>query len=104
MPVTLAGHEFFIKEMTDVQAMHLARHARLLTRGDVSGEAKAEAAERMFDIIHSRVLDPEQLTFLIGLEEAGEVDLRALTVFASIFQENAPQPVVRRRGRPRKSA
>lgn len=103
LPVTLGGHEFIVKQLTDVQAMHLARHARLLTREDVSGEAKLEAADRMFSIIHSCV-DPEQVPFLIGLEESGEVELRDLVIFAKAFQEEAPQPVVRRRGRPRKSA
>lgn len=105
VPVTLGGHEFLVKELTDVQTMHLARHARILMREDASGEVKLEAAERMFMIIHSCV-DPENLSFLIGLEESGEVTLSDLTVFAkaSHTAQTQAQPVVRRRGRPRKSS
>lgn len=104
LPVTLGGHEFMVKKLTDVQLMHLARHARILTLDNVGYEAKLEAMDRMFLILHSVIPDPEQVQFLVGLEEAGKVDLGELTAIARIFMEAQQQtPVVRRRGRPRKS-
>jgi|SRR5262245_4719431 len=104
--VTLAGHEFSIRELTDVQIMHLNRHARILARDGVASEAKSESADRMFTILHNQVSDPEQLEFLVGLEENGDVTLRDLIVFATRFakEDSEPPAVVRRRGRPRKSA
>ena len=102
--INLAGHEFTVKELTDVQIMHLGRHARILVSDRVSNEAKMEASDRMLSILHNCV-DPEQLPFLVGLEEEGAVTLQGLTAMARAFQANdEPQPVVRRRGRPRKSA
>ena len=101
--ITLAGHTFSVRSMTDVQLMHIARHARILSREGVSGEVKLEAAERIFHIVHSCV-DPEQLEFLVGLEEDGKITLSDLTAFAKAPSQDQSQPVVRRRGRPRKSS
>jgi hypothetical protein len=105
LPVTLAGHEFTIKELTDVQIMHLNRHARILSREGTTGEARSEAADRMFTILHNCVADPADLDFLVGLEENGDVTLRDLVAFVNVSnrQEAEPPAVVRRRGRPRKS-
>lgn len=104
--VTLGGHEFQVKNFTDVQLLHINRHARILAQESIAWDARSESMNRMFGIIHSRLLDSEQLQFLIGLEEDGEVTLRDLLVIARKFQEPEPDAapvVVRRRGRPRKS-
>jgi hypothetical protein len=106
-PVTIAGHEFLIKELTDVQVMHLNRFARILAADNVAFDAKSEAMDRMFSIVHSCVVEADQLQFLMGLEENGDVTLRDLVIFAKAFNEpaaTAEPTVVRRRGRPRKSA
>jgi hypothetical protein len=104
--VPIGGHEFLIKELTDVQIMHLNRYARILAADNVAFDAKSEAMDRMFTIVHNCVMEADQLQFLIGLEENGDVTLRDLVVFAKAFTEPAAaEPtVVRRRGRPRKSA
>jgi hypothetical protein len=103
--VPIVGHEFTVKELTDTQIMHLNRHARILGRDNVAADAKSESADRMFTILHNCVVDPEQLEFLIGLEENGDVTLRDLMVFATHFRTSKDETpaVVRRRGRPRKS-
>ncbi len=105
--VPIGGHEFLIKELTDVQIMHLNRYARILAADNVAFDAKSEAMDRMFTIVHNCVMEADQLQFLIGLEENGDVTLRDLVVFAKAFNEKSEttEPtVVRRRGRPRKSA
>jgi|KBSMisStaDraftv2_1062788.scaffolds.fasta_scaffold494423_2 hypothetical protein len=105
--VPIAGHEFLIKELTDVQVMHLNRFARILAADNVAFDAKSEAMDRMFSIVHNCVVEAEQLQFLMSLEEEGEVTLRDLVIFAKAFNEKpetAEPAVVRRRGRPRKSA
>lgn len=104
--VPIGGHEFLIKELTDVQVMHLNRYARILASDNVAFDAKSEAMDKMFSIVHNCVAEAEQLQFLIGLEEEGEVTLRDLVIFAKAFNEKpeTTEPtVVRRRGRPRKS-
>jgi hypothetical protein len=105
LTVTLAGHEFQIKELTELQVMLLARCARLLSKDNVGWDAKSEAMDRMFNILHSRLVNQEQLSFLEGLEEQGDVSLRDLQEFVKAFnvQDKPAEPVVRRRGRPRKS-
>jgi hypothetical protein len=105
--IPIAGHQFLVKELTDTQIMHLNRYARILSGENVATDMKSEAMDRMFTIVHSCFADPEQLQFLIGLEEAGDVRLRDLTVLATanFSEEEASAPVVvRRRGRPRKSS
>ena len=105
--VTLGGHEFQVKNFTDTQLLHINRHARILAGENIAWDAKSESMNRMFSIIHSRLLDSEQLQFLVGLEEDGEVTLTDLLAIAKAFREGGEEdkPVVvrRGRGRPRKS-
>jgi hypothetical protein len=101
--VLLGGTDFLVRELTETQVMHLARHARILMRTDIGADVKLESVDRMFHILHTCV-EETQLPQLIALEESGEVSLRDLTGVAKHFKDDeAEKPVVRRRGRPRKS-
>jgi len=106
--VTLAGEQFQALELVDAQLMHLGRYARILTKDDVARDLKFDAMERMLKILHSCVPDPKDKDRIIELEEEGKVSLRDMLAFARNFGagevEAAPVTVVRRRGRPRKSA
>lgn len=104
--VTLAGFTFEARAFTDMQLMHMARYARILTRDEIANVDKYDAMEKMFTIIHKCVVSPDDLAKLIELEEDGKVVLRDLTAIArKPDQEEVVAPVVRRgRGRPRKSA
>lgn len=105
--VTLGGEEFKVRQLTDAQGMHLGRYAQILISDNVDRDAKLKAMSRMLAILHSALIDQGQVERLIELEEEGKVSLRDLLIFDKTFtdQESEPAPtVVRRRGRPRKSA
>lgn len=104
--VPLGGEMFTVTEFTEAQLLHMGRYARILSRDDVANEHKFDAMEKMFNVIH-KCVDASQLPRLIELEEDGVINLRDLTAFANAFRgdpDSNPAPVVRRRGRPRKSA
>jgi len=108
--ITLAGLQLEIKELVDVQLMHLARYARILMRDGVPRGQKFEAMEQMLNILHKCVVDPQQLQELLDLEYAGEVTMKDMLVFGRHFVDQdrqaaatAPPAVAKRRGRPRKS-
>src|SRR5215510_1225060 len=98
--VALAGHEFAVKELTDAQALHLNRYLRIFRQDTVEFEARSEAVDRVFKILHTCFIDPEQFELLTELEEAGEVELKDLVAIARP-QEASEATVVKRRGRPR---
>ena len=105
--VPLAGHEFQVRELDELQIMHLGRYAKILARDGVPNMDKIDASDRMLKILHSAVRDEAERDKLIELEEAGDVTLRDLISFSRAFRqqdEQAAPAVVRRRGRPRKSA
>ena len=109
--VPLGGHDFVVRELDGLQLMHLGRYAKILVRDDVNGLDKAGAAERMLRILNSSVLDESEREKLIEMQEVGDVTLSDLISFSRKFREmdeaqaKAAAPVVvRRRGRPRKSA
>ncbi len=106
--VPLAGTDYEVKELTDAQIMHMGRYARILMRDGIATMDKLEAMDKMFEIVHSVILDQSLVEALIKQEEKGEVELTDLIAFSRVFTgnpEEAPPAVVKRpRGRPRKAA
>lgn len=105
-PVTVAGRDIHIKKLTDLQMLHMLRHAKILQKDGIDVEQKLESADRMFAILNTVVIDPADRAYLTEMEESGEIELRDLLGFVTPGEDSAePEaPVVRRgRGRPRKS-
>lgn len=77
--------------------MILAREAKVLQRDDVTPDRMVTAVDRMFRILESAIVQLEDKEFLEGLMLDGELDLRELTTFVTIFGEaDTAKPKVRR--------
>jgi len=100
--VDVQGRKVEIKQLNDAQIALMARDVRLLTKAGVDGTRKMDAVARMFSVLESVVLKQEDKDYMEDLIVAGELDLKQLTSFVTVFmedEEEAPKPKVRR-GRP----
>ncbi len=99
--VPVQGRNIVVRQLVDAQMMLLNRGARLLQRDDLDRDAKMATVDRMFTILESVVVQPEDREFLEDLMAEGKLNLRHLMDFVSVFNEDEPEekPKVRR-GRP----
>ena len=99
--VPVHGRSIVIRQLIDAQMMLLNRGARILQRDDVDGAHKLATVDRMFTILESVVVQPDDKEFLEGLMAEGKIKLKDLMDFISAFNEDQPEekPKVRR-GRP----
>lgn len=99
--VPVQGRNVVVRQLIDTQLMLLNRGARLLQRDDLDRENKLATVDRMFTILESAVVQPEDLEFLEDLMAEGKLGLRDLLGFVTAFNddevENKPKV---RRGRP----
>lgn len=98
--VSVQGRNIVIRRLVDTQLMLLNRDSRLLQRGDLEKESKLASVDRMFTILESVVVQPEDLQYLEGLMAEGKLSLRDLLGFVSAFEEEAEEKPKVRRGRP----
>jgi hypothetical protein len=103
--VPVGGRDIHIKNLTDLQMLHLLRHAKILQKDDIDTEQKIESADRMFAILATIVTDPSDRTYLTKMEEEGKVELKDLLSFVNAADDSeSEKPKVRRGpGRPRKT-
>lgn len=99
--VPVQGRNIVIRQLVDTQLMLLNRGARMLQRDDLDGASKSATVDRMFTILESVVVQPEDLEYLENLMTNGKLSLRDLLGFVSAFNEDESEqkPKVRR-GRP----
>lgn len=97
--IDVQGRDITIRKLVDTQMLLMAREAKLLTRGDIDTERKLEGLDRMFSILESAVIEPDDRVYLEGLMERGELDLRELMGFVTSFDEDEKPAVKVRRGR-----
>lgn len=99
--VPVQGRSIVIRQLIDAQMMLLNRGARLLQRDDLDKESKLATVDRMFTILESVVVQPEDREFLEDLMAEGKLSLRDMMSFISAFNEDQEEekPKVRR-GRP----
>jgi hypothetical protein len=97
--VEVNGRSIVIRELVDTQVMLLAREAKILQRDDVSADRKIDGIDKMFSILESVVVEPEDRFYLEGLMVLGELDLRELVSFVTSFETGDEKPVRVRRGR-----
>jgi hypothetical protein len=99
--VPVQGRNIVIRQLVDAQMMLLNRGARLLQRDDIDRASKLATVDRMFTILESVIVQPEDKEFLENLMAEGTLSLSDLTSFVSAFNEDQSdeKPKVRR-GRP----
>lgn len=99
--VDVRGRQVVVRKIIDTQMMLLAREAKVLQRDDITADRQLTAVDRMFRILESAIVQPSDREFLEDLMLDGELDLRELTGFVTIFgsSEEVTKPKVRR-GRP----
>jgi hypothetical protein len=95
--VPIGSKTIVVRELTDLQMMHLARYANILQREDVAITDKLDASGKMLNILHSCVANEADRQLLVDAEETGEISLTDLVSFVKAFQtEETPKPAVRR--------
>lgn len=99
--VPVHGRNIVVRQLIDTQMMLLNRGARLLQRSDLDRENKMATVERMFNILESVVVQPEDREYLENLMAEGKVAIKDMVGFISAFSQDQEEekPKVRR-GRP----
>jgi hypothetical protein len=99
--VDVHGRPITIKKLIDTQVMLLAREAKILQRDDISVDRKLDGIDRMFAILESVVVEPDDRAYMEALMTSGELDLRELVTFVTTFEvsDGDEKPVRVRRGR-----
>lgn len=99
--VDVHGRNIVIKKLVDTQVMLLAREAKILQRDDISTDRKLDGIDRMFTILESVVVQPNDKEYMQGLMTSGELDLRELLSFVTAFEvsDDDQKPAQVRRGR-----
>ena len=100
--VPVKGRQVVVRQLVDTQMVHLLRHSRILQKDDVPISAKLDSVERLFAILQTMIVQPEDQEYLVELEESGEVELKDLMAFMTAFQDGEPEKPKARRGRPPK--
>jgi hypothetical protein len=98
--VEVRGRSIVIRQLVDAQIMLLAREAKVLQRDDVPVDRKINGVDRMFRILESAVVQPEDREFLDDLMVDGELDLKELVSFVTAFNLDENEKPKVRRGRP----
>lgn len=97
--VPIGDKTIVVREMTDLQMMHLARYANILQREDIDVGAKLDASTKMLGILHACVANDGDRQILTDAEEAGEVSLSDLVSFVKAFKDSEETKPAVRRGR-----
>jgi hypothetical protein len=103
--VDVHGRSVLIKRLVDTQVMLLAREAKILQRDDIAVNRKLDGIDRMFAILESVVVNPDDKVYMEDLMTSGELDLRELVTFVTAFEfteEDKPTAKVRRGRAPAK--
>lgn len=99
--VDVHGRKVLVKKLVDTQIMLLAREAKILQRDDIGVNRKLDGIDRMFAILESVVVEPDDKAYMEDLMTSGELNLQELVTFVTAFEANDDEekPVRVRRGR-----
>ena len=97
--VTVGSKTIVIRELVDLQMMHLMRYANILQRDDIAVSDKLDAMARMIAILNSCAVNDEDRRILAEAEETGEISLADMVSFIKAFQEPEDTKPTVRRGR-----
>jgi BioD-like phosphotransacetylase family protein len=98
--VDVRGRTITIQKLVDAQMLLMAREAKILQRDDVGGERKMTATAHMFDMLETMVVTEEDREYLLQLIIDGNLELKELMGFISVFTEDDEAKPKVRRGRP----
>lgn len=96
--VDVRGRAISVKMLTDAQMMLLGRESRLARQSETDAERRLTAVARLFDILESVIIKPEDQEYCVDLAIKGELQLKDLMDFITVFadEEEEEQPKVRR--------
>ena len=95
--VDVKGRNVVVRQLTDAQYLLLARESRLAIREGDDSPRRVAAIGRLFDILESVVVQQEDKDYLLDLTVAGDLELKDLMSFVTVFsEEEAAKPKVRR--------
>lgn len=100
--VELRGRMVAVQDLVDAQMMLLAREAKVLRDKNSSNDRKMSSVGRMFTVLESALVEPDDRDYMNDLIATGDLDLRELVAFVTAFETDAVaevKPKVRR-GRP----
>jgi hypothetical protein len=98
--VDMHGRNVVVRKLADTQVMLLARESKILQRDDVGMDRKLDGIDRMFAILESVVVQAEDKKYMQDLMTTGDLDLRELVSFVTVFEASEDEKPVRvRRGR-----
>lgn len=104
--VDVRGRAISVKMLTDAQMMLLGREARLARRPDTEPERRMTSVARLFDILESVIIRPEDQEYCVDLAVKGDLELKDLmgfvTAFADDDEDEDEKPRVRRGRAPAK--
>lgn len=98
--VPLRDRSIVVRQLTDAQLLLMAREARLLQREELPIERKINSIDRIFSILESSIVQEDDREFAEDLMASGELDLRELMGFISVFKDEEEAKPKVRRGRP----
>jgi len=87
-----------VRELRDAQQLLIQREAKILQREDVGRERKVSAVSNIYDMLESVIVQPEDLEYLTQLNVSGNLELKDMMNFITVFGEEEKPKV--RRGRP----
>lgn len=102
--VDVQGRAISVKMLTDAQMMLMGREARLARHPETDSERRMTAVARLFDILESVIIKPEDQEYCVDLAVKGDLELKDLMGFVTAFAEDEEedQPKVRRGRAPAK--
>lgn len=97
--VEVRGKSIVVRMLIDAQLLILAREARLAQNPETTSDRRLTAVSRIFDILESAIVQPEDQEYCVDLAVKGQLSLGDMTGFLNAFQDEDAKPKVRR-GRP----
>lgn len=96
--VDLKGRMVVVRELKDAQQLLIQREAKVLQGDEAGKDRKVSAVANIYDILESVIVEPEDLDYLTRLNVKGELELKDMMAFVTVFGEEEKPKV--RRGRP----
>lgn len=99
--VDVRGKSIVVKMLEDAQYLILAREAREARKPDIEPERRLVAISRIFDILETAIVQPDDQEYCVDLAVKGKLTLTDLLGFINAFadEDEVAKPRVRR-GRP----
>lgn len=94
--VDVRGRNIVVRQLTDAQLLLLGREARLSAKEDTDPNRRLAGVARIFDILESQIIQDEDREYLMDLTVSGQLELKDMMGFISVFGEPGAKPRVRR--------